>query len=106
MNRIIRTFAVAIIIVWVVSPAWAQRNQPAWVTKTLGGEPCGDYRDVVEWLKEERGEKRVFRGQRGIGSVLEIYTNPRTPTWTTIISSTIGERLTCIGAYGEKWKRW
>ena len=104
MIETIRTFAVAVIIAWIVAPAQAQ-ERPPWVQEKYGGQPCGDYPEVVAWLKAERGETRVFRGTGGSPYLFEIYTNPRTPTWSGVIVSvrgSDGEQPACIGAYGKK----
>ncbi len=70
-------------------------------------EPCDHYPRLIEWLKSERGETLAARGERGIGSVLEIYINPMTPSWSAVIAQTTvdnsGKRLACITVMGQEW---
>lgn len=70
-------------------------------------ENCDHYPRVIKLLKSAHGETLAFRGERGIGSVLEIFTNPGT-SWTSVISSTLnvdGRRMACLAAFGEKWRQ-
>ena len=72
-------------------------------------ENCDHYPRVIELLKSEHGETLAFRGERGTIGVLEIYTNPRTPSWSAVYANTLigssGKRLTCLTSFGQEWRR-
>ncbi len=71
-------------------------------------ENCGHYPEVIGQLKSEHGERLAARGRRYIGSVLEIFINPGTSSWSAVLANATdrdGRRFTCLAIFGEEWRR-
>lgn len=56
-----------------------------------GGDICGPSEAVHEALAERFGEQRAWFGVTGSGSIIEIWVNPETGTWTALQTYARGE---------------
>lgn len=64
---------------------------------------CGERPDVVAALAAKRGETPVNHGVRGDQLALETYANPKTGTFTIVVTDTDG--LTCLVMGGDGFER-
>lgn len=61
-------------------------------------QQCASTQAVIETLSKY-GEQRVFVGQMSSEQVVEVWANPQTQTWTTVVTSATG--VSCLMAAGE-----
>ena len=60
---------------------------------------CVGHEDVVEQLTAKYGEQRMFIGLHKDGFVMELFANPKTESWTVLLTRPNG--VSCIVAAGE-----
>ncbi|ARE38764.1 hypothetical protein RGUI_0623 [Rhodovulum sp. P5] len=63
---------------------------------------CGPRDDVVEQLADRYGEARQALGLASNKTLVEVYANTRTGTWT--ITGTLPSGLTCLIASGDAFE--
>lgn len=76
------------------SPAWAQQA------------PCGQRDTIIRNLMGNHGEFRQFFATTDQGrSLIEMYANPETGTWTALKSIVGRPDMACMLGAGEGWTR-
>jgi len=86
-------YIVATILLFV-TPAMAQQA------------PCGPRDTIVRNLMGKHGESRQFFATTDEGrSLIEMYANPKTGTWTAIKSVVGRSDVACMLGAGEGWTR-
>jgi hypothetical protein len=86
-------FRAAVIILFLAAwPSPVQSQQPSLL--------CKPHAYVLKVLKERYGENVMARAVNNKGEIVEILRNPKTKTWTVIV--TIANNLSCIVGSGLK----
>ena len=80
----------AIAFAVIAAPAFAQP------------QPCAKHDDMLKMLKDQFGEVVIDGGMTSTGNMIETTVNPKTHTWTAIITNRLGE--SCIPAAGDHFK--
>jgi hypothetical protein len=62
---------------------------------------CAPYEMIVQGLSERYGERRVMSGLNPDGTLVQMFANPETGTWTALIVQPIG--TACMVASGEQF---
>jgi hypothetical protein len=62
---------------------------------------CAPHAMFIEGLADRYGERRVMAGLNGDGTVVEIFANDQTGTWTALIVQPTG--IACMVASGEQF---
>lgn len=66
----------------------------------LASDRCGDYRAMVDYLREHYAERLVAAATGGQGARLEIYASADGATWTALFKR---DGVACIAAAGTRW---
>jgi len=69
-------------------------------TQALSQGVCGDRQQVVDYLTGDFGETTQMIGLDANGSLVEIWGNVDTGTWTLTLTSPEVPGITCIVVYG------
>lgn len=86
-------FVLALIIAAALTlPANAQGGPP----------PCGDRTEIIQQLTDKYGETQHELGLAANGTIIEVYVNWDTGTWTILVTDANG--LACMAAAGESWE--
>lgn len=71
-------------------------------TIALAQQPqCGNHNAAIEHLADKYGEALTIQALMGGNTILELFVNEETGTWTALGTDTNG--LTCLIASGEDW---
>lgn len=62
---------------------------------------CASYTGIVEGLAERYGERRVMSGTNPDGTVVQMFANGETGTWTALVVQADG--MACVVAAGEQF---
>jgi hypothetical protein len=84
--------AAVIILFFLLWPSSVQSQQSSLL--------CKPHAYVLKVLKERYGEHVMARAVNNKGEIVEIFRNPKTKTWTVIV--TIANNLSCIVGLGLK----
>jgi leucyl-tRNA synthetase len=75
----------------------------AWTSPVQSQQPsllCKPHAYILKVLKEKYGEHVMARAVNDKGELVEIFRNPKTKTWTVIV--TIANNLSCVVGSGAK----
>ena len=84
--------AAVIILIFLLWPLSVQSQQPSLF--------CKPHAFILKVLKEKYGEHVMARAVNNKGEIVEIFRNPKTKTWTVIV--TIANNLSCVVGSGPK----
>ena len=65
------------------------------------GQACGDRAAITERLASKYSEAHIASGLQSETKMVEIWTSPKTGSWTILITEASGR--TCIAAAGQSW---
>jgi hypothetical protein len=82
------------LLVGASGPALPQAMAPAM--------PCGEPAELARQLGDGYDEAPVSLGVQSNGHLLEVFSSPRTGTWTIVSTEPGG--LACVVAAGEGWQ--
>lgn len=68
-----------------------------------GGQACGEYPEVLSYLKDKYGEQPVGRGLDNGGRMAELFTSREGTTWTLVITYPNG--VACLLDAGDDWEQ-
>ena len=60
---------------------------------------CQPYAVILESLSKSYGERIMARGESGEGRIVRVFRNPKTKTWTVVVSVT--DDIGCIVGSGK-----
>lgn len=89
MRKILRTLILGVGFTLVASVAMAQPQ-------------CSERDNVLESLAKKYKETTTAAGVTNTGGLVEVLVNPKSSTWTIIVTTPQG--MSCLVAAGEGWR--
>jgi hypothetical protein len=86
----------------VVLAAFFCPTRPALPQAMGAAMPCHERAEIARQLGQGYDEAPVSLGVQSNGNLLEIFSSPRTGTWTIVATAPTG--LACVVAAGDGWQ--
>lgn len=94
MSRTSRALLILAALLWPARPALPQ---------TMGvAMPCHERAEIARQLGQGYDEAPVSLGVQSNGNLVEIFSSPRTGTWTMVATEPSGR--SCVVAAGDGWQ--
>lgn len=72
------------------------------ITQAQGRQACAEYELVAERLAEKYGESVNGMGLTSNQSIIQVWSNPETGTWSITVTNAQG--VACLVASGQAWE--